>query len=356
MKTMLQRIFDVPKNSHFVFCSAVLLSCLLSLAADAQDAVFKFKAGGGNSKDSGRITEISPEGVTIDGELVPAESIKKVVFSKEPSEIGRARDQMEAGRFADCLEELDKIGDTTLSKRIRQEIDFLRAYSTSQIALRIGTITPQAAGKEVGTFIQEHGDSYHLYPMVEQYGKLIWAFGKPDLAVAEFEKLANCSWLEYRLKGDFYRGQALLELGKYAEAQAAFDAILATQSNDDISQAFRLYAKCEKARAIGLAGNTDEARKTIEEIIRDENPDNKRLFAYLYNALGSVYEKSGQIKEAARAYLHTELLFATESEPHAEALYRLALIWPQLEQTDRANRARDTLKSRYRNSYWAGKL
>lgn len=339
-----------------LFCCGVFCLTSISRATLAQDAVFRIKTGGGNSKVSGKITKISPDGITVDGELVPASEIKKPVFGREPGEISRARDQMEAGRYADCIDELKKISDSSLSKRIQQEIDFLNAYSTSQISLRGGNIAPMTAGKEVGRFLQEHGDSFHLYPMIEQYGKLIWAFGKPELAVAEFEKLTNCSWLEYQLKGNFYKGQILIELGQFAEASAAFDTILATESNDDISQAFRLFAKCEKARANGLAGGAAEARQVIEGIIRDENPDNKRLFAYLYNALGSVFEKSGQLKEAARAYLHTELLFATEPEPHAEALYRLALIWPQLEETDRANRARDTLKSRYRNSYWAGKL
>ena len=216
--------------------------------------------------------------------------------------------------------------------------------------------TPMAAGKEVGTFIKEYGDSWHLYPMIEQYGKLILAFGKPDLAANEFAKLADCPWPEYMLKGNFHRGQVLTELGKYAEAQAAFDAILAVESNDDLTQNYRLFAKCEKARIDGLQGNAEAAQKALEEIIRDENPDNKKLFACLYNALGSVFEKSGKFKEAARAYLHTELLFATEPEPHAEALYHLALIWPKLEETDRANQARQLLSSAYANSFWKQKL
>ncbi len=66
--------------------------------------------------------------------------------------------------------------------------------------------------------------------------------------------------------------------------------------------------------------------------------------------------QEGNLKEAATAFLHTELLFAQEIEPQAEALYQLALIWPKLNQTDRASRAREGLKSRYRNSYWANKL
>jgi Flp pilus assembly protein TadD len=102
--------------------------------------------------------------------------------------------------------------------------------------------------------------------------------------------------------------------------------------------------------------NPEQATQTLNELIATESAENSLLFANLYNALGSVYEKAGQLKEARTAYLHTNLLYASEPDEHAEALYHLALIWPQLEETDRANEARDTLKTRYRNSYWAGKL
>lgn len=339
----------------FAWCLVFVVS-LVAADIRAQDAVYKYREGGGNSKVSGKIESITPDGVTVDGDQIPASQIKKLVFRNEPSEISRARDQMDAGRFSDCLEELKKIKESNISRKIQQEIDFLNAYSTAQISLRGGSIAPVNAGKVVGQFLKDHSNSCHLYPALEQYGKLLWAFGKPDLAANEFAKLTNSTWPEYVLKGHFYRGQILSELGQHGEAVKAFDAILATESNDDTTQSYQLLAKCEKARAVGLAGDPNAARNTIEGIIRDESPENKRLFAYLYNALGAVFEKSGQMKEAARAYLHTELLFATEPEPHAEALYRLALIWPKLEETDRANRARDTLKSRYRNSYWAGKL
>ena len=323
----------------------------------SQDSVFKIRAGGGTSKVNGKITRISADGVTIDSEEIPAAEIRKLVFSKEPREVGRARGQMESGRYADAIDELKKIKSAAQSPMLQQEIDFIEAYSTSQISLRGGNVAPQVAGKTIGNFIATYSDSsFHLAPAVEQYGKLIFAFGKLDLAAAEFAKLANSSWPEYRLKGLFQSGKTLTELGRYSEANTAFDAILAVQENDDLSQAYKLLAKCEIARLAGLQGNTDEAKQTIENLIRDNDPDEKLLFAHLYNALGATFEKSGQLKDAATAYLHTELLFATETEPHSEALYRLSLIWPQLEETDRANRSRNTLKTRYRNSYWAGKL
>ena len=114
--------------------------------------------------------------------------------------------------------------------------------------------------------------------------------------------------------------------------------------------------QCQLAKIMALEGKSEAGRAIVEKIIKEENPDNGMLFAYAYNTLGTCHVQSQQPKPAAIAFLHTELLYGTESDPHAEALYNLAKLWPQLEETDRANRARQALKSRYRNTYWALQL
>lgn len=352
---MQEKISDLSGMGFPIILCAVIAACFPTSTC-AQDAIYQLKSSGRAVKVGGKITNVSPDGAKIDGKQIPVAEIKRLYFAGEPSEVNRAREQMDGGRLSDAIETLADVDASKLSNRLRAEVDFIRAFSNSQISLRGGNITPQVAGRQVGEFISKHGDSLHLYPAVEQFGKLLFAFDKPDLAAAEFEKLAQCSWPEYQLKGQFQLGKTLVVTGKLAEAESAFDTILALPSNDDLTQSYKQLAKCEKARVIGLRGNLEAGLKSINELIATENSDNKVLFAHLYNALGALYEKSGQIKEARTAYLHTELLFASESEPHAEALFRLANIWLQLDETDRANTARDTLKTRYRNSYWAGKL
>ena len=331
-----------------------------SVAQGQDDAVYKFRAGGGNSKISGEITGMTPLGVTVETRSgtkeIPAAEINKIVFAGQPPEIARARDRIESGRFDDALTELEKISDPVQGPFLKQEVDFLTAFASAQIALRTGNITAQEAGRRIGGFVANNPESCHLFPAKELLGKLLFAVGRAELAEKEFAQMTESNWPEYVLSGYFYQGDCLNELGKYGEAEAVFDAILAMDANDDLTQSFKLLAKCQKAKSQALAGNTDQAINTINEIIKVESPDNTKLFAYAYNALGVAHLKAGNLKAAASAFLHTELLFATEAEPHAEALYQLALIWPQLQQTDRASRAREGLKSRYRNSYWAGKL
>ena len=338
----------------------VLLCCLLvgavATQVNAQDAVYKYKDGGGTSKVNGKISAVTPDGVTINEKQIAASEVKRVYYSKEPPGLNRAREQMQDGRYSDAIEELEKLDAGDLVGRLQPEVDFIRAYSTSQLSLRGGNVTPQVAGNEIRNFITAHSKSLYLYPAIDQYGQLLFSIGRPELAAAEFGKLSNCSWLEYRMRGQFQLGKSLVEAGNLQQAVSAFDGILSTNSNDDLTQTYKLLAQCEKARLAGLQGNVEPAVAELNKLIDVESAENKLLFAHLYNALGAVQEKAGNLKEASWAYLHTSLLYATIPEAHSEALYHLALIWPQLEETDRANEARETLKSRYRNSYWAGKL
>jgi len=344
-------------NSVQILCKWGLpLLLLLSFAVPTlgQDAVYKYRKDGKTSRVSGRITGYTTNGITIDGTELSVAEIKKAVFSKEPPEVDRARNQMESRRYADAMAEVAKIKGN-MPKDVAHEIDFINAFCSAQISLRGGNIVPGNAGKEVSRFISTYKNSYHMVPAVDQFARLAFAAGRPQVALDQFKKLQGVSWPEYQIKGYFQAGEMQILLGDLSGAANSFNAILANKANDDLSQTYKSIATCELARIKGLQGDAG-AQKAIEAIIKKENPDNKKLFAYLYNALGSIHEKAGRHKEAARAYLHTELLYASESEAHAEALYHLALIWPKIEETDRASRARDTIKSRYRNSYWAGKL
>ena len=346
------------KKALLTLAAACLTLAVFALPASlvhAQDSVYRLRDNGRASKVNGRITEVTANGVTINGTEIPASLVQKVSFGKEPLEVGRARDQMESGRYSDAIEELKKIKGSP-GPEIKQEMDYIRAYSTAQISLRGGSIDPKTAATTVKKFIASNPNSFHLVPAKDQFARLAFAAGLPKVAEGEFKKLQQTKWLEYKLKGYFHAGQMQIQLGKLSEAESSFKAIAGVESNDDVSQTYKLMAKCELAKIVGLNGDTASAVKQLEEIIDKENSDNKKLFAHLYNALGAVHQKAGRLKEARTAYLHTELLFASESEAHAEAVYHLAQIWPKLEDTDRANRARDLLKQRYRNSFWARKL
>jgi len=338
--------------------AAVAVSAVLCAptVVDAQDNVF-LKRSGSRSKKTGKVLSMTPESVVMQigpkTEEVPSGSIRKIVFGREPNSLDRARERFDSGRFDDCLDELQKINVNPASEFVDQEIAYLQAFANAEIFLRGGDVTAQTAG-EIKQFIENNEDSYRIFPATELLGKLFLAVNRADLAEAQFTKLSQSTWPEFKIKGLYHLGQTQLRTNKLAEAKNSFNAITAIDSNDPVVAEYSLLAECMLAKAEAMEGNTDASKQKLEAIIKREDPMVAQLvFAHAYNALGGWHEKQENWEEAAIAYLHTELLFAGHADPHAEALYRLSKVWTKLEESDRASTARNALRGRYKNSYWA---
>ena len=340
-------------ESLIVFLITCSSFCFVLTAnqAFAQDAVYVNKIGGGTTRITGKISSVTPEDVTIDGKQIAASEVRRISVGKEPSAINRLRDEMVAGQYAECLAGIDKLDNVPDEPLLQQEIDFMKAYSSARLALTQGTISAEVAGKAVGDFLKKAPTSLHLYPAIEQYGLLIYAIGKPELAANEFEKLRSAKWEEYRVRGQFLHGRMMSVLGQNDKAKADFSQIIAGATNP-ASDKYKLLARCEQARLNGIAGDTAGSLAVLDKLIKSESDNNAELFAYIYNAKGAIYEKTGNLKEARDAYLHTQLLFGSVEDPAAEALSRLSEIFVELKDTNRAGDAKRELRSKYRNSYW----
>ena len=90
-------------------------------------------------------------------------------------------------------------------------------------------------------------------------------------------------------------------------------------------------------------------------MIKDNDPQEKRLFAYANNALGNCYLKTSQPKDAMIAFLQTHLLFFGDSDTHAEALFQLSKLGDSLNRPEIASEARETLRQRFAGSHWLAK-
>lgn len=345
----------------FLFLIGVVIAMPASVVAQ-RDNVFldRGETQRGSSRLTGQVTGSTRDSVEVvdGGETisVPAHTVKKIVFGEEPSALDRARDRFADRRFADCLEELRKIDSDPASSMIQQEIDFLAAAANAEIALSGGEVTPQVAGQQLSKFVRDYPQAYQYYPAVDLMGQLLMGIGRVDLAAAEFAKLADAQGPLLRLQGLFRAGSAQLIEGQREAARTAFETVVkATENSPEIRQ-WKVASECQLARIQALEGDVEAARERLENVVKTESEDNAFALAYAYLGLGTCHQQAGDLKAAALAYLHNDLLFVAQHEPRAESLYQLVQIWPQLNNLDAANRARSTLLSRYRNSVWANRL
>ena len=104
-----------------------------------------------------------------------------------------------------------------------------------------------------------------------------------------------------------------------------------------------------------LEGKATEAIGELEKMVDEGDSTDGELFAELYNTLGSMLSAAGRNEEAVLSYLKTDLLYGAQSEPHAEALYRLAQLWTKMGSAQRAADAKQKLEKLYPTSAWVRK-
>ena len=333
--------------------TALLVATVLSNDCVAQKDTVFLNSG---SPVRGQVKNLDPEQLEVDGRTINVREVKKVNFSSEPRELRRAKDNLAAGQYENAWSDIQKIAQPPTDPMILQEYEYAKAFTMGKLALAGGQVTTREAGSAIVDFVNKYPNSFRLYPTVDLYGKLLININKIELAEAEFQKLANSNWPRYQLKGLFDLAQAQMMQEKYEKSKSNFNDLRNHELNTPLAQQFKLMAQCQLARIDALEGNVDSAVDAVEKIIKTESADNKQLFALCYNTLGICNLQKKDLRGAAIAFLHTDLLFSTEPDAHSEALYHLTKIWPQLEETDRANRARQTLSRSYANSFWKQKL
>ena len=90
-------------------------------------------------------------------------------------------------------------------------------------------------------------------------------------------------------------------------------------------------------------------------MVQKHDSTDQALFARINNARGACYQSLNKPEQALLSYLQTDLLFFTDPEAHAEALYFLNRLWPVAGNPARAADAQARLVNRYASSKWANK-
>jgi len=338
---------------------ALLGVLLLTQTAQAQDTLKKV----GGESVRGTVTAMTSTEVTLErasgGTLVvPVVEIDRLEYDGEPPQLKLVRSSLGSGAYENALKSLDKIDATAVERaEIKADLDYYRALCAARLAL--GDADIRTAGKQVRKFVEDHATSYHLLPATEALGDLFVAVKEYDRAQEAYATLAKSPFPAYQMRAGVASGRALMAQQKFVEAQAAFDAVLATApsgSEGDLADMQRHAATLGKAVCLAETSQVEAAIPLVKELIAKLPAEETDLHAQGYVTLGNCYRKQqNEANNALLAYLKVDVLYFNNPATHAEALYNLAILWNQVGRPERATEATLLLKERYENSPWARK-
>ena len=300
-------------------------------------------------------TEITVTSNTLDRKY-PVNEIQRVSLSESPAGLQMALSSIRNRRLEEAKTELDKLDVNAIkSKYVKQEVLFSQAYCAAKLAL-LGQFDIGRAGALLKAFVDGHKDSYHYYEAEELFGDLAVTNGSYDIAAASYGKIRQAPWPAYQLRGSVLQANALVGSGQFPQALTGYEAVLKVRPATPAARAQFTLAQVGKAHCLAETGKPDEGIALVREVLKGNDPkEQPQLFGRAYNVLGACYRKANKPQDALLAYLHTDLLFYSEPQVHAESLYYLAQLWALVKKTDRANRARGLLRQRYASSVWANK-
>lgn len=307
----------------------------------------------------GTITAMTPNEVKLDvsgtEQTFPVNEIKQLKFADEPSALENARNAVSQRNFNSALTELEKVDAGALKRDMeKQEVAFLKAYCQAQQAMTEGGDKSAAVTALLDFVRDSNKNHYRFYLAAETLGDLMVASGKFDDAAKYYGDtgLAAAPWPVYKLRANLALGRSQYLGGKFADALTSYEAVIASQLSTPETNLLKAYAQAGKGACLAETGSADEGIALIKEVIKVNDPQDKRLFAYANNALGNCYLKSSRPKDAMLAFLQTHLMFFGDADTHAEALFQLAKLGDSLNRSEIASDARETLRQRYAGSHW----
>ena len=175
----------------------------------------------------------------------------------------------------------------------------------------------------------------------------------PDAALPKLLQIVDeYKMLEYDERAAYYAGMIYLKKGKPQDVIKVSEKV--TQDNPaaaSLSAMAPIYWA-----ALIQTGKT--AGGTLEKMITEAITSAPRpIAAQALVARGDLLKKAGRTRDALKdGYLRCALLYTQEADANAEALYKASLAFDELRQATYAERMRQTLLTKHRNSEFARKL
>ncbi len=299
----------------------------------------------------GSVAETSSGGIKVMVKGKPstfaAGDIKKISFDGDSKELTAGRQLVLDGQYDQGIDELKKVELDKLPRDvIVADAVFFNAYALSQLALG-GQGNKQAAKAAMINFASKYRDSWHFYEAAKTLGDLSLAMNDYDGALKFYGALEKSPTTTGKIEWVYLTGLANLKKGDTAAAETAFDKILGLKVDSVDAARLQALSKAGKASVLGQKKQADEGLKLVSLLIGDLNPVDVELNARTYNAQGALWESKGDAERAIIAYLHTHLLYSSQSDAHAIALSRLIELFTKVGDAARSAEVKQELQQRY---------
>ena len=328
--------------------AAVITSGMVAaLPAYALDRLYK--ESGDNI--SGDVVSVSAQGVQIqrggNPQNIPAGDILKILYEGDPAPLTRGREFAIDGQYDQALSELQKIDIAGLPREaIKADAAFYLAFSEAQLALA-GKGKKDEAARKMLAFASQHRDSWHFFDAAKTLGDLALAQNETDAALKYYRSLMSAPTTDTKIESVYLQGLVQLKKGEYDEALTEFEKVIGVRAQTPETARLQTLSKAGKAVALSATGKAQEGLQLVDTLIAELNTADVEMAARIYNAQGASYLAADDVEGAILAYLHTQLMFSSQPDAHAEALSKLVELWPQVGKPDRAAEARQEMQQRY---------
>jgi predicted Zn-dependent protease len=333
------------------FALGLLSTVLIVVGTDVRADEISLKPDavpkGGSIRLVGTILAESPAAVRIQTTAgttdVPLGQIDSITYTGQPAGLSQGRIRDRAG---------DPIGALELYGKAVAEVG--SATTPVAAAARFGQASAQArlaesdpgaraqAFKMLDSFVTTFPSSRQLGPALEAIVRLSIAADDVPRAEAAATRMASIPSLADRAA--MLQARVMVKKGDTDAALKKLEPLVAAAKKGTPGAVELGLAQAE---TLSAAGRASEAEAAARAVIAACPPEQADVQALAHNTLGDCLRASGKLKDALLAYLKTDILYDEDREQHARALSRIAQLWRQLGQPERADEAAARLRETY---------
>lgn len=347
----------------------LLVSAPSARGAETSDSI---RVKGKTMRYSGRITKETPTAVTLErrgkSKTFKITEITTITYGNMSREMRQAFLDLKAGgdKLPKALKgfaETAPAADAAKQKFLRQALEFGQAEATARIAYANpagkddkGALWVDKAIELLEDFQRNSPQSRHHFPLHLWLGRMYTAKGKAAEAEKAFQILGQSEFTSYKLQAEVQRAKIYVGAKEYDKALKILDAVIKQQTTDPAERQNVHEAMVLRCRCLQAKGNTEDAIKYLNQVIKDAAPEDQQLRAMAHNTLGECQRTLGQNKDALLNHLWVDVIYFTVGKEHPRALYGIAQCWDDLSEPAKAAKVRQRLKVKYPRSDYTKNL